>query len=616
MLVNLEPLDWPPNHDQAVRPIVGAQHGITGSLLLKAVDTLNRPPYGDLHHTPELTTCETPPSSYTSWRHVEGSSLFKPPTVPSHPAKLSLSPSFTPLNQVMGQFGVEDDAMPQSTKVEGSPGMDDGEFTITGFSGTFDVASPRADSEATRLDQVYLQHVQHMPSSSLPSYTELGPSTAVHVFYSGVPAVSIDQGYEGDNSTEVSSFGDYFHKLESPEFTGFDTSAFDQLAHPNEEASTFMGSTASESSQTTNEMWTPTAGSNGFNDIPMAQDTSIDGDAFRNALLPTVPPLSYPAPLLRSEPEFAFNPAATPEAINKPAANTVSLDPSEVALYHNPDQNNAATISPAPSASTISPAAFIDLSALAPAEPVVHLSSAATSTPVHRIGGRKPNTKAPTKVKKVVRKPATQTKSSTPADLSLPIEAELSHDCGDSGCSSPHVAHTSSASTHFNQPQTTQHRSYPRSSAAPTVNNVPAPSSSSNNIIATNNDAAPPRATRKPKLLTVKPTAKRARTCKPKPKGAIAMRYACLDCNKTFSSQHNLREHRQVHVLPRVKEFKCPVPECEAVPREYFFLRDLRRHFRKTHACSPGLFARLEEWAEEEVLLKAQVKAMETVKAV
>ncbi|SPO24823.1 uncharacterized protein UTRI_01815_B [Ustilago trichophora] len=59
-------------------------------------------------------------------------------------------------------------------------------------------------------------------------------------------------------------------------------------------------------------------------------------------------------------------------------------------------------------------------------------------------------------------------------------------------------------------------------------------------------------------------------------------------CAKIFSSMHNLNEHKQVHVSPRVRSYHCSVSGCGG---RYFYKRDLQRHLRKKH---PALAARLE----------------------
>lgn len=74
-------------------------------------------------------------------------------------------------------------------------------------------------------------------------------------------------------------------------------------------------------------------------------------------------------------------------------------------------------------------------------------------------------------------------------------------------------------------------------------------------------------------------------------------------CAKIFSSLHNLNEHKQVHMSPRVRSYHCGVPNCGG---NYFYKRDLQRHMRKKH---PALVARLESCRVSRVKGKVGAKA-------
>ncbi|SPO23137.1 uncharacterized protein UTRI_01815 [Ustilago trichophora] len=74
-------------------------------------------------------------------------------------------------------------------------------------------------------------------------------------------------------------------------------------------------------------------------------------------------------------------------------------------------------------------------------------------------------------------------------------------------------------------------------------------------------------------------------------------------CAKIFSSMHNLNEHKQVHMSPRIRGYHCGVPNCGG---NYFYKRDLQRHMRKKH---PALVARLESCRVSRVKAKVGAKA-------
>lgn len=79
------------------------------------------------------------------------------------------------------------------------------------------------------------------------------------------------------------------------------------------------------------------------------------------------------------------------------------------------------------------------------------------------------------------------------------------------------------------------------------------------------------------------------RTVKSKPKSKPSMRVKCteLGCTKTFSSIHNMNEHRRTHVLPRERAYVCP--ECHS---DYIHRRDQHRHMRHKHGYPPKSRAR------------------------
>ncbi|CBQ71856.1 conserved hypothetical protein (N-terminal fragment), partial [Sporisorium reilianum SRZ2] len=594
---------------------------------------LNRPPSGDRDYPPERASLKTPPSSCTPPRDVENGLLMKPPTVPSQSAQLSPSPDFMLCDRLGDAFGVEEESMMQSFKMEGSPMICGGSLGAMGFSasGSFGIASPGVNLDAMQLDGIRMHHDQHMHHPYMLSSMQLGPSAADHVFHGSMLATSVDQGYDGDISLNDTSFGEYIYKLESPESAvGFDTSAFAQAAYPIGEPALGTGNSSAESSQATTEAWTPTPDPVGFNDAVMVYSGSgSDGDTFCNPHLPPLPQLTFTPPPLRPAPEFAFNQdrhqlATMPAVLDRPAAIMATLDPHKVSLYHDPQQNSAATIPNVLPNSPNSPASSFDpRSSMTPehifaaAEPAVPATPVAVSTPVARTNARKSNTKAPIRIKIAARKPAAPKKRVTPAIAPRPLEAELSHDCADSGCTSEHVPNDVSSSIQYSQQQP-QERFFPNFDAAiaATANSIAAVAEAATT---TTNDQNPParaRAARKPAKPRApkKPAApkpKRTRSYKPstKPKGP-AIRYPCLHpgCNKTFSSPHNLNEHGQVHDPNREKEFKCPIAQCVAEEREYYFLRDLRRHNRKYHP-DPVLNAWLEKYALEQMQLRAEAKA-------
>ena len=63
--------------------------------------------------------------------------------------------------------------------------------------------------------------------------------------------------------------------------------------------------------------------------------------------------------------------------------------------------------------------------------------------------------------------------------------------------------------------------------------------------------------------------------------GTVTLTCTHPGCGKHFSSSHNLNEHQQVHVSPRVRAYLCAVPGCAG---RYYYKRDLQRHVRKKHA--------------------------------
>ncbi|GAC76602.1 hypothetical protein PANT_22c00108 [Moesziomyces antarcticus T-34] len=77
------------------------------------------------------------------------------------------------------------------------------------------------------------------------------------------------------------------------------------------------------------------------------------------------------------------------------------------------------------------------------------------------------------------------------------------------------------------------------------------------------------------------------KTAKPKSKPSMRVKCTELGCTKTFSSIHNMNEHRRTHVLPRERAYVCP--ECHS---DYIHRRDQHRHMRHKHGYPPKSRAR------------------------
>ncbi|TKY86797.1 hypothetical protein EX895_004438 [Sporisorium graminicola] len=593
MLVNVEPFGWSLNYGQSVRAPVGAPHAVSGSLVLQAVSSVNRPPSGDRNYLPEWATLNTSPSSCTPPNELEDRSLVMPPTVPTQPV-----PSCPSSVLIHDPFSTEEHSTVLPHKMEQPPMLETDYFGTAEVSGTFDVTPTGGEFRSMRSDYVDMQHDQNMHSLNpnvLPS-TQIGPSVEYHIFQGDKQQAGIDPCYGGDVSLCDTSLWEYIHKWESPDFNGFEDPSYTFAWHSNEEPSLFSGSLASESSKATTEAWTPPTDPMGISDTVMMPDPC--GSDVHEAYSPIMhisTPLSFPQPTLRSVPEVAFNQdrrelATTPAALCRHTAVPATLDPLKVALYHIPQQINDA---PGP---TVLPLSSVDVCSslapprtVAPSEPAVQAAPVAASTHTHRTTARKPNKKAPIRIENAARQPASQQTWSKAATAPQPLDGELSHDCGGSGCGSQHDPHNDSASTGLDLLHG-QHGSLIHVELPPSI---PATCTVFNNAIASNSNVSGatnttllPRAPRERQLKpTGKLTPKRMRTSKSTRKPKLSVRYPCgmPGCSKTFSSAHNLNEHGQVHVFPRVKEFKCPLPACVAELREYYFKRDLRRHNRKVH---------------------------------
>ncbi|GAC96330.1 hypothetical protein PHSY_003910 [Pseudozyma hubeiensis SY62] len=103
-----------------------------------------------------------------------------------------------------------------------------------------------------------------------------------------------------------------------------------------------------------------------------------------------------------------------------------------------------------------------------------------------------------------------------------------------------------------------------------------------------------------------KSTGREQGTAKPKPppkrrsKSKAGPRLTCHQpgCGKTFSSQHNLNEHQQVHEYPRVQRYFCREDQCALEVKGFNFKRDRMRHYRQKH---PWVAERLKEEAARQV---------------
>ncbi|KAJ9478271.1 C2H2-type domain-containing protein [Pseudozyma hubeiensis] len=87
---------------------------------------------------------------------------------------------------------------------------------------------------------------------------------------------------------------------------------------------------------------------------------------------------------------------------------------------------------------------------------------------------------------------------------------------------------------------------------------------------------------------------------KRRPKSKVGPRLLCHQpgCGKTFSSQHNLNEHRQVHEYPRVQRYFCREDQCALETKGFNFKRDLTRHYRQKH---PWVAEKLKKEAARQV---------------
>lgn len=601
MSTRLNPLGLLQNYDQVFWPMAGSHHAFRGnesSLVARAISVLNRPPGKVRDRPPELATLNTPPSSCKPASSVVDGLLLRPPIVPSQSTRSCTVPDSMLVDPFAESLSVEDGNTLLACQLLASNASMQAESTdqtlasVNAMTNTIvvsgDVSGPMTTNQA---------NVHYMPEESELSMVASASSTGSCQQYEG-------QQHAGRIQDLDVCPAEAFHcKREATSSHTADSFILPQTMNQCSDSTLFSPSTASETSLATNEDWFAMIDIADMSDAGVPFGSVFDGnESFGPLFAPSVGSMLSPvAGLVDDQTVRDFDLASTDVTPSTAALATLSA-------YKVP----ACLTSRQTSMDDLS----LDSSALAQINSATNISGSISTTRHDAdvmnsaFGALSRNTMESAEASRKTTSAAKETvehvnNAQDPSAMEISFEVSEASSDGetivaslertDLNCDLLSVQHQQLQlqSQSCSRPQ----RSMRCQATSLLAGGFPTTVGNSTEIgsYSTTRGSKPS-------------TANAMRTSRSKPSPGTRLMCHHPGCTKTFSSQHNLNEHQQVHEFPRVQRYFCREGECALSARGFNFKRDRTRHWMQKH---PWVVARLKQQAAEEAEARRVAMARE-----